>query len=200
MSTQFGRILKTRRKSKNMTLNQLAQEPGLSSAYLSLLERNMNSPTVENLNRVCAALDLTLADLIEEANSSNNIVVKSTQRKLIFEGSGYLYEAASTGGRQMECLVMTISDTSLHVSNAHVADEIGYIVSGSITINVSGVEYPLSQGDCIYIEANQHHSYYKTSKEDCVSIWVYSSTQTYTPPVLKEDPFAGKVRTATPHV
>ena len=100
----------------------------------------------------------------------------------------------------MECLVMTISDTSLHVSNAHVADEIGYIVSGSITMNVSGVEYPLSQGDCIYIEANQHHSYYKTSKEDCVSIWVYSSTQTYTPPVLKEDPFAGKARTATPHV
>lgn len=192
MNTQFGRILKTRRKSKNMTLSQLAQKTGLSSAYLSLLERNMNNPTVENLNRVCAALDLTLADLIEEASSSDNIVVKPEQRKLIFEGSGYLYEAASTGGRQMECLVMTISDTNLHVSNAHIADEIGYIVSGSITMNIGGVEYPLSQGDCIYIEANQHHGYYKTSEEDCVSIWVYCSAQNYMPPMLKDDPSVGK--------
>lgn len=182
MSTQFGRILKARRKTKNLTLTQLAQETGLSSAYLSLLERNMNNPTVENLNRVCTALDLTLADLIEEANSSDNIVVKANQRKPIFEGEGFLYEAASEGQREMDCLVMTISDTNLHVSNPHIVDEIGFVVSGSITLNVNGTEYPLSTGDCIYIEANQHHSYYKTSKEDCVTIWVYGSANKYTPP------------------
>ena len=187
MGTQFGRILKAQRKAKKLTLTQLAQETGLSSAYLSLLERNMNNPTVENLNRVCTALDLTLADLIEEANSSSSIVVKANERKVIFEGGGYLYEAACEGQRQIDCLVMTISDTNLHVSNAHIADEIGFVVSGSITLNVSGTEYPLSAGDCIYIEANQHHSYYKTSQEDCVTFWVYGSPQNHELPASLQE-------------
>lgn len=182
MPTQFGRILKAQRKEKKITLNQLAQITGLSPAYLSLLERNMNNPTIENLNRVCAALDLTLGDLIEEASVTENLVVRANERKLIFKGGGYLYEAASKGSHQMDCLVMTISDSDLHVSNAHVADEIGFVVSGSITLNVSGREYPLSAGDTIYIEANQHHSYYKTSQEDCVTVWVYGAQQTHEPP------------------
>lgn len=182
MSTQFGRVLKERRKSKKMTLTQLAQETGLSSAYLSLLERNLNNPTVENLNRVCTALGLTLGDLIEKASTAENIVVRAHEREVIFEGSGYMYEAASQGERQMDCLVMTISDSDLHVSNAHVADEVGFVVSGSITLNVDGTEYALNTGDSIYIEANRQHSYYKTSEEDCVSVWVYSSSQHYEPP------------------
>ncbi len=187
MATQFGRILKAQRKAKKMTLAQLSQTTGLSPAYLSLLERNMNNPTVENLNRVCTALDLTLGDLIEEASASDNSVVRADERKLIFQGGGYLYEAASKGSHQMDCLVMTISDSNLHVSNAHIVDEIGFVIRGAITLNVSGTEYPLSAGDCIYIEANQHHSYYKTSAEDCVSIWVYGSSQAHEPPRTLQD-------------
>jgi len=182
MTSEFGHILKAQRKAKNLTLKELAQKTDLSPAYLSLLERNLNNPTVENLNRVCTALDLTLADLIEQANASSSIVVKAAERDIIFKGGGYMYEAASKGQHKMDCLVMTISDTNLHVSNAHIVDEIGFVLSGSITLNVSGTEYPMAAGDCIYIEANQHHSYYKTSKEDCVSLWVCAESQSHDPP------------------
>lgn len=184
MGIQFGSVLKAQRKVKNLTLKQLAEETGLSAAYLSLLERNMNSPTVENLNRVCAALGLTLGDLIEEASSTPDIVVKADERAVVFQGPGFCYEAATNGERQLSCLVMTISDTNYHLSNAHVADEIGYIVSGSITLEVNGTAYPLSTGDAIYIEANQPHGYYKTSAEDCVSLWIYGSAQKFEVPLV----------------
>ena len=176
MSIQFGGILKERRKEKNLTLAQIANLTGLSAAYLSLLERNMNSPTIESLNRVCAVLDLTLSDLIERASTRTEIVSHPGQRAFLLNESGYTYEAAFEDSRSINCIIMTVRDLENHNSTAHVADEIGYVVQGTMIVTVNGVEYEMSVGDCIYVEANQNHSYRKTSAEDCVSIWSYAAS------------------------
>lgn len=174
MGTQFGGILKERRKEKKLTLTQIADLTGLSAGYLSLLERNMSSPTIENLNKVCAVLNLTLSDLIERASVQKDIVSHPGQRTFLFNESGYTYEAAFESSRSMNCIIMTVRDKETHNSTAHVADEIGYIVQGTMIMTINGVDYPLSAGDCIFIEANQNHSYHKTSGEDCISVWSYA--------------------------
>lgn len=173
MTMQYGNILRDKRKKKKLTLTELAQKTGLSVSYLSLLERGINSPTVESLNKVCTALDLTLSDLIAKASKPKKIVTKADQRRTIFSSDGFLYEAASENANRMNCIVMTIKDMHTHISTPHVADEMGYIVSGSIFMTVDGIDYKLDEGDCIFIEAHRPHSYCKTSEEDCVSVWVY---------------------------
>lgn len=176
LSTQFGGILKERRKEKKLTLTQIAELTGLSAAYLSLLERNMNSPTIENLNKVCAVLDLTLSDLIERASARKEILSHPGQRAFLFNEPGYTYEAAFEGSRSINCIIMTVRDQENHTSTAHVADEIGYVVQGAMIVTVNGVEYAMTAGDFIYVEANQNHSYRKTSEEDCVSVWSYAAS------------------------
>ena len=141
MSIQFGGILKERRKEKKLTLAQIANLTGLSAAYLSLLERNMNSPTIENLNRVCAVLDLTLSDLIERASTRKEIVSHPGQRAFLLNECGYTYEAAFEDSRSINCIIMTVRDQESHNSTAHVADEIGYVVQGSMIVTVNGVEF-----------------------------------------------------------
>lgn len=178
MSTQFGAILKERRKEKNLTLKQIAEMTGLSVAYLSLLERNMNSPTIENLNRVCTALDLSLGDLIARASVKKDILSRPGLRPLLFDDPSYTYEVAFEGSRSLNCIIMTVRDKNEHTSTAHIADEIGYVAKGSMIMTVNGIEYPLTAGDCIYIDANQNHSYRKTSEEDCVSVWSYAGHDT----------------------
>lgn len=172
MTMQYGYILRDKRKKMKLTLKELSEQTGLSVSYLSLLERGRNSPTVESLNKVCGALELTLSDLIEKATRPENIVVKADQRRVIFSSDGYLYEAASENPNRMNCIVMTIKDSITHPSAPHVADEIGYIISGSILMTIDGVDYNLAEGDCILIKAHLAHSYCKTSKGDCVSVWV----------------------------
>ena len=173
MNHELGSIIKGYRKDRQMTLQSLADATGLSVSYLSLLERGMNSPTLENLNKICAALKICMSNLISQLDAKASIVTHANERRVIFDGKGFLYESASEGKRQLSCVVMTIYDNRLHLSNAHVADEIGFIVSGSLHFTVSGEQYDMGPGDCIYIEANNNHSYQKTSTEDCVSIWVY---------------------------
>lgn len=175
MNAQIGRIIKRHRKDLGYTLQDLAAKSSLSTSYLSLTERGLNSPTIENLNSICRALNITLSSLIAAADEESDIVVKAADRKAILASDEYLYEAATEGEHSMSCVVMTVRDGSVHKSNPHVADEVGFIVSGALLLIVSGREYLLYPGDCIYVDANQAHSYRKISDEDCVSFWTYSN-------------------------
>ncbi len=177
MTAQIAKLLKRCRKEKNLTLQEVATRSGLSISYISLLERGLNSPTIENLNKLCFALDITLTSLIDKVSDAPSIVVKKDERQLLFEGPGYRCEAANAEDMKMNCVVMTILDNQLHVTTPHVADEAGYVVKGSLSITVSGTNYHICEGDCIYIEANREHSYQKTSEEECVIFWTYAGSK-----------------------
>ena len=171
MNAQIGNIIKLARKKNKTTLNELSDKTGLSVSYLSLMERGLNDPTLENLNKVCTALNLTLSDLIIMAENSAAVVVHPENRETLFSTDGYLYETAFNGTHNMNLIFMTVKNNELHVSTAHVNDEIGHIVSGSMLIDIDGVSYEAKAGDSIYVEAGKNHSYRKTSEEDCVTIW-----------------------------
>ena len=177
MNSQLGKALRAYRKDKNLTLTNLAEITGLSSGYLSILERGLNSPTLENLNKICQALGITMVDLLEhiDANSAS-IVTKKDSRRIIYDDDGLLYEAATEGEHNMSCMVMTVNNTADHVSHGHIADEVGYVICGSIVITVDGVEHTLGPGDCIYIEADLPHSYRRISEEPCAVFWTYANS------------------------
>lgn len=176
MDDKLGTILRKYRKQHNITLQELADKTGLSTAYISLLERNINSPTLKNLNAICQALHTTMASLINELEASDDdVMVKHDERDVITASEEYTYELATKVKEGMKCVVMTVLDNNLHISNPHIVDEVGFIISGTLKLTIMGTEYDMEPGDCIYIRANQQHQYIKTSEEPCVSVWTYEA-------------------------
>lgn len=181
----IGAIIKQYRRRKKITLQELSNSTGLSVSYLSMLERDLTSPTVANLNLICEAFGITMSDLILKLDSTQ-VLVRKEDRRLIFGNDGYIYEATTEGKHQMSGVVMTISDCLQHVSTPHVADEIGFVVCGQLELTIDEVSYILNPGDCIYINANSPHSYRKIGDEPCITHWVYGSPEA--PPYSKVDP------------
>ena len=177
MDLSVGNAVKKYKKQKNMTLQELAAKTGLSASYLSLLERGQNSPSIKNLNTICKSLDVTLSDLIIAAEKSEDVIVRANQRKILADTPEYLYEVTFDSDHNISAIIMTIRNNEPHSVSTHVADEIGYIISGSMVMTINDTEYEVSSGDCIYIPANIPHFYQKNSKEDCISIWVYASSK-----------------------
>ncbi|WP_038952346.1 helix-turn-helix domain-containing protein, partial [Bradyrhizobium japonicum] len=60
----IGRRLKTLRTQAGMTLNELATRSGVSRAMIGRVERAQSSATAALLNKLCAALDVTLSDVV----------------------------------------------------------------------------------------------------------------------------------------
>lgn len=59
-------LIKDIRKSRDMTLRELARKTGISKSYLSNIERNEKKPSFEYMVLIAKALNVHLEDLYKE--------------------------------------------------------------------------------------------------------------------------------------
>lgn len=78
---QIGSSIRRMRKAQHMTLQQLAEASQFSVGYLSNVERNVTSPTLINLQKICEVLKTSLADLLER-NEREKVVIRWKEREI----------------------------------------------------------------------------------------------------------------------
>jgi transcriptional regulator with XRE-family HTH domain len=66
----MGEELRKARERAALTQEQLSFRAGLSRPYISQLERNLKSPTVDTLFRLCDALDVSAADVVRRVDAA----------------------------------------------------------------------------------------------------------------------------------
>ena len=57
------------RTEKNITVNRLANLSGLSQGFVRQVELGKQNPTIESLNLICEALDISLSDFFRETEA-----------------------------------------------------------------------------------------------------------------------------------
>jgi transcriptional regulator with XRE-family HTH domain len=67
---EFGRLLRQLRLARGMTQQQLADASGCDRGYVGLLERGINSPSLNMLFRLAVALDLRPSRLLVEVEAA----------------------------------------------------------------------------------------------------------------------------------
>jgi ribosome-binding protein aMBF1 (putative translation factor) len=67
ISDAFSRIVKRHRAKKGLSRAALAKKAGLHQTYIGLLEREKRSPNLDTAKAIAKALDLTLTEIIAEA-------------------------------------------------------------------------------------------------------------------------------------
>jgi transcriptional regulator with XRE-family HTH domain len=66
----MGQELRKARQKAGLTQEQLSFRAGLSRPYISQLERELKSPTVETLFRICDALQVSAADIVGRVDAA----------------------------------------------------------------------------------------------------------------------------------
>jgi len=62
---RFGARLRQLRREADLTQEQLASAAGVSVDFLSLVERGINAPSFENLEKLARALGVTVRELFD---------------------------------------------------------------------------------------------------------------------------------------
>lgn len=178
IATDLGSQIKEIRKNKGLKLKELADLTGLSTAYLSNVERNQTSPTLANLFKIGTALEVDLLATMESTPIHQGIVVKKDDRKRLFSTKSKItYESITESSHNITGVCITIDGNCIDeiVTTGHTdRDELGLITKGSMTLYLNDTEYKLSEGDSIYIERNTPHSYKRTGEGECISYWFYT--------------------------
>lgn len=176
----LGEKLKYYRKLRGLTIRDLADKSNLSIGFISNLERDINSPSISNLQQLCRILDINLVELIQPLDEKT-FITKKDNRKEIFtnDNNNIIYELLTPTSQNLNCICITLKGNSNYgkTSWGHNHDEIGLVTKGSLELELDGNIHILNEGDLVYIDKLTPHKYSNTSDEECISYW-FSSENT----------------------
>ena len=169
---KIGQQIKLYRKKKGYTLEGLSERCGLSTSYLSLLERGKNNPTILTIQEICAALDISISDLFNDIEK-NRFIIRKDERELIFsEKDTVKYYSLSDRAWPVQLITIEVSDSIEHTSHKHDFSEIGLVLEGKMKITIDGETTEISKGDSLYIMKGSEHSFYNIGDVPCISLWI----------------------------
>ena len=71
----LGTVVRDYRKKKNLTLKKVAAKAGISEGFLSQVENNVNSPSVETLMKISDAIGVNASDILNKIEKQERLVL-----------------------------------------------------------------------------------------------------------------------------
>jgi len=161
--SRIGDVLKRLREQHGLSLRSLATRVGFSASFLSQVEHGQVSPSIGSLEKIAAALGVTLADLFQATEASGLAVIRADSRPgFTSSWSRARVEALtpqSSDRRPLEAIVVTLSPggSSGKRVGQHIADQFAYVVSGPVGLVLDESNVTLDTGDAVIIPRGTSH-------------------------------------------
>ncbi len=166
--------LRERRKTRRMSLKTVADSAGISIGMLSQIERGMSSPNFSTIKAICAALEMPLDWLFDDAKVRHEIVVRAHERREMNLGENTMAKALLTPDSVRGIQMMLITIPPGVVSMAERATEgykCGAVLTGTLGLKVSEEVSILGRGDSFAFPATRTHQYWCEGDEAVELIW-----------------------------
>ena len=72
----IGSILRQKRKELKLTLKAVAEKASISEGFLSQVENDVSSPSVDTLFKICAAMEIEAGDVLNLAKKQEGLILK----------------------------------------------------------------------------------------------------------------------------
>lgn len=73
IQVSFGRAIRKFRTEKNISQECFADMCGLHRTYISDIERGLRNVSIENIEKMAAALDIKISEIFKEVESNEGI-------------------------------------------------------------------------------------------------------------------------------
>ncbi|MBQ8954000.1 MAG: cupin domain-containing protein [Clostridia bacterium] len=173
---EIGEKIKRLRLQRGLTQEELADRCELSKGFISLLERDLTSPSIATLTDVLECLGTDLAAFFTE----------HAEEKLVFsEDDTYIKEDEETLKGSIRWLVPTAqknemepilvdmaSGGSTDWDNPHEGEEFGYVLSGAVQIELGDRIVKARKGESFYFKTTEPHRLVNPGKAPCRFLWI----------------------------
>jgi len=184
----IGDRLREERTRAGISQRELARRLGLSASLISQLESGQSKPSVGTLYAIVTELDVSLDRVIrgEDYQSPDSVVeprpetasplVHPRERHVIELASGVRWEeltASSEGGVDFLHATYEVGGASTPDESLmrHHGREYGYVMKGTLGIQIGFDEYELNPGDSIAFDSTQPHRLYNKCDQPVQAVW-----------------------------
>lgn len=152
----LGERIRELRLSRNLTLKQVAEDTGLSVSFLSMVERNQVSISVDNLEKLARYYQVHMVYFFAESDHNEVFIARHEEliRSKVNLGQSPAAVTLLTNqpNARMEPLLVHIGPGKEEPHfRQHQADVFVYVIQGSVRlVSETGEEHRLASGDLAY--------------------------------------------------
>lgn len=151
-------LLRAVRKQRGLTLEQLADQTGLTKSYLSKIERGQSTPSIAVALKVARALDVDVGRLFSDAAAEEQITVDRSQDRADSDGGRYRALAITLLGKSMSPFVVRPTHAASDDPHPeHAGQEFVFVHTGTVELAYGEQIITLGPGDSAYFDATVDH-------------------------------------------
>ena len=173
--------IRAARQSRGYTLDQVAGLSGLAKGQLSKVENFRVTPSLPTLVKLCEALDVRLADLLDGIDAKPKLsITRCDDRKEVErdrEQSNIRYQALAhqRPSRNMDPFELTIpAKGGRRYAKPHEGEEFLMVLEGEIHFEYNGEVHEMAQGDSAYFDAEIPHRVLNPGDSEARILCVFS--------------------------
>ena len=179
MAESIGTRIKALRNQQGLTLAELGARSGLSTSYLSQIERDRTAPSLPTLTEIAKALDVGLRHFFEiETRAAWIVRAEHNDRGDHGSDGPDLASPASTqyltpdglGGRLTVRRLSLRPHAPAETSATFQGEEMVFVMAGELRLAVGDEIVRLAAGDSIHYDAMQAHSWSNEGDKPCTII------------------------------
>ncbi|MDF2569560.1 MAG: MerR family transcriptional regulator [Sporomusa sp.] len=169
----FGSRIRSKRQEKKLTIRELAEAAGITTGFLSQIERGLAEPSITSLRKIAHCLSVPMFYFLMD-DIHSNLIVRKDERKVIKLGNGdVVFELLSPDlSRNIEMTIGRLRPGAVTCDEplTHYGEENLIVTEGTMKIQIGDDYYDLQEGDSIYYLSSVPHKIWNTGDGQLVFI------------------------------
>jgi len=142
---EFARVLRRLRTDKGISQENLSLEANLARTYISLLERELRSPSLKTINKICEVLEILPSNFMElveqEKNKDINEELSNSHKNEEFKTQPIYSHLIDIIGNTLNIIVIN-EKLKISYANQNICDLLGYEKSELLNLNIEEISDP----------------------------------------------------------
>ena len=173
---KIGSDIRALRRSRNWTLNDLAEQLNRSVGWLSQVERDVSEPALDDIRNIAALFSLPVSFFFSDGADSDEAayIVRSGTRRVMTDTPKGLAESLLSpdlGGAFEIIHSVFAPGAACPEPFVRPTEEAGYVLEGKLVLFIDGVRFELNPGDSFRF-AGEKITWVNEGAVNAVLIWV----------------------------
>ncbi len=170
-----GSQLRAARRECGLTLRGAAARSGLSSSFISSLERGVTGASIATLRRLVEAYGRTVGELLAGPGPATGRLVRPGDRRVLDAGRGIRIEDLFAGPTSLESQLFVLAPgASSDGYYRHVGEEFMFVLTGSLGVWLDDPSefYRLEPGDALTFPSTVDHRIAALGQVETQVLWI----------------------------
>jgi transcriptional regulator with XRE-family HTH domain len=172
-----GARLRTMRKNRHLSIQQLADKVGLSVGMVSQIERGLSTPSLRSIRLLANALDVPVSWFFAGSQhaEAEHIVRRAQRRQLKIGTAGAVQELLSPeapGGIEIYEILLEPGGSSGSDLYSHGGEKAGLVIEGSLQLSIGPLTHLLQAGDSFRFPSTTPHRFANASPNQTRFVWI----------------------------